>query len=305
MAFSGAVLCGGASRRMGRDKALLVIDGVTMAARVADALWAAGAQEVYAVGGDAPGLGSQGLVVVPDDDAGAGPFAATLTALRVAAAPVVLVVSCDLSHPDPMAMAATVAALEASATGVVLAVPMVAGHRQWTHAAWRVEALPALVKARARGVGSVKRASEDVSSIDLHGIPPAALADADTPADLPRIPRGEGSVREMDVPEIDVTELAKQRNLGAPLIDVREDDEYAEARVPGALHIPLALVGERMSEVPTEGTVYVICARGGRSAKAVEHYRAQGIDAVNVAGGTLGWIDAGLPTLSGDETSPG
>jgi rhodanese-related sulfurtransferase len=28
----------------------------------------------------------------------------------------------------------------------------------------------------------------------------------------------------------------------------------------------------------------------------VAHYRAQGIDAVNVAGGTLAWIDAGQPT---------
>ncbi len=43
----------------------------------------------------------------------------------------------------------------------------------------------------------------------------------------------------------------------------------------------------------------MICARGGRSAKAAEHYRSLGIDAVNVAGGTLAWIDAGLPTDSG------
>jgi len=99
----------------------------------------------------------------------------------------------------------------------------------------------------------------------------------------------------MDIPEIDVVTLAAQRAGGAPLIDVREDDEYAEAHVAGAQHIPLGEVVERISEVPTEGTVYVICARGGRSAKAVEHYRAQGIDAVNVAGGTLGWIDAGQP----------
>lgn len=102
-----------------------------------------------------------------------------------------------------------------------------------------------------------------------------------------------------DIPEIDVQELAAKREDGAPLIDVREDDEFAAARVPGAQHIPLGQVAERIDEVPREGTVYVICARGGRSAKAVEHYRAQGIDAVNVAGGTLGWIDAGLPTERG------
>jgi rhodanese-related sulfurtransferase len=98
-----------------------------------------------------------------------------------------------------------------------------------------------------------------------------------------------------DVPEIDVTELAARRTEDAPLIDVREPDEYAAARVPGAHLIPLGEVVERIDEVPTEGTVYVICARGGRSAKAVEHFRSLGIDAVNVAGGTLGWIDAGLP----------
>ena len=107
-----------------------------------------------------------------------------------------------------------------------------------------------------------------------------------------------------DIPEIDVTELADRRAAGAPLIDVREDDEYAEARVAGARHIPLGEVVERVDEVPRDGTVYVICARGGRSGKAVEFYRSQGIDAVNVAGGTLGWIDAGLPTESGSGATP-
>lgn len=99
----------------------------------------------------------------------------------------------------------------------------------------------------------------------------------------------------MDIPEIDVTELAARRATGAPLIDVREPGEFEQARVAGAHLIPLGEVPDRVDEVPREGTVYVICARGARSAKAVEHYRSRGIDAVNVAGGTLEWIDAGLP----------
>ena len=115
---------------------------------------------------------------------------------------------------------------------------------------------------------------------------------------------GTGSLRPMEIPEIDVTELAARRTDGATLIDVREDWEFAELHLPDARHIPLGEVVERIDEVPATGeTVYVICARGARSAKAVEHYRGQGIDAVNVAGGMLGWIAAGLPTApTGDET---
>jgi rhodanese-related sulfurtransferase len=107
-----------------------------------------------------------------------------------------------------------------------------------------------------------------------------------------------------EIPEIDVVELAARRADGAPVIDVRENDEFTEARVPGARHIPLGEVVERIDEVPTEGTVYVICARGGRSARAVAHFRTQGIDAVNVAGGTLGWIDAGYPIEAGSGAAP-
>jgi rhodanese-related sulfurtransferase len=103
----------------------------------------------------------------------------------------------------------------------------------------------------------------------------------------------------MDIPEIDVVELADRRADGAPVVDVREDDEYAEARVPGAQHIPLGELPDRVGEVQAEGTVYLICGSGPRSAKATEFLRAQGIDAVNVAGGTRGWIAEGFPTESG------
>ena len=103
----------------------------------------------------------------------------------------------------------------------------------------------------------------------------------------------------MTVPEIDVAELARARESGAPLIDVRELDEWEEFRAPGAQLIPLGQVPERLDEVPTDGTVYVICKSGGRSAKAVEFLRAQGIDAVNVAGGSLAWREAGNPVESG------
>ena len=103
------------------------------------------------------------------------------------------------------------------------------------------------------------------------------------------------------VPEIDVTELARLRADGATLIDVREPDEYEAAHVPGAQPIPLGTVPDRIAEVPADGSVYVICAMGGRSLKAAEFYRANGIDAINVGGGTKAWIEAGQPVSTGSE----
>jgi rhodanese-related sulfurtransferase len=103
----------------------------------------------------------------------------------------------------------------------------------------------------------------------------------------------------MTVPEVDVAELARAREAGAPLIDVRQPAEWEEFRAPGAVLVPLAEVPERVGEVPAGSTVYVICRSGARSAKAVEYLRAQGIDAVNVAGGTVAWRDAGHRVESG------
>jgi rhodanese-related sulfurtransferase len=105
----------------------------------------------------------------------------------------------------------------------------------------------------------------------------------------------------MDVPEIDIAELARLRAEGVPVIDVREPDEYTAAHVPGATLIPLGTVPDNLELLPTKGTVCVICAKGARSLKAAEFYRAKGIDAINVAGGTTAWVDAGHAVSTGME----
>jgi rhodanese-related sulfurtransferase len=105
----------------------------------------------------------------------------------------------------------------------------------------------------------------------------------------------------VDVPEIDIAEAARRHEAGTPVIDVREPEEYAEGHVPGAPLIPLGSLPGRVGEVPTDGQVLVICKMGGRSAQAVDHLRSHGIDAVNIAGGTMGWIDAGHQVVTGTE----
>ncbi len=101
------------------------------------------------------------------------------------------------------------------------------------------------------------------------------------------------------VPSVSVDELEAATATGAPLVDVRERDEYVAGHVPGAKLIPLGEVVERVEEVDTTGPVYVICASGNRSAKAVQWYRRQGIDARNVSGGTQAWVTSGKPTAFG------
>ena len=101
------------------------------------------------------------------------------------------------------------------------------------------------------------------------------------------------------VPEVQVQELAEAQARGAPLIDVREPDEYEAVHVPGALLIPLGEVMARVQEVPRDEPVYVICATGNRSVRAAQWYRSQGIDAHNVAGGTKAWVESGKPTAQG------
>lgn len=101
------------------------------------------------------------------------------------------------------------------------------------------------------------------------------------------------------VPAIDVTDLAAELARGAPLVDVRQPDEFEEAHIAGARLIPLGEVPDRAAEIPTDGTVYVVCRSGGRSGRAVEFLRHQGIDAVNVTGGMIAWADAGNAVETG------
>jgi rhodanese-related sulfurtransferase len=94
---------------------------------------------------------------------------------------------------------------------------------------------------------------------------------------------------------ITVQQLRERSDV--PLIDVREVDEFAAGRVPGAINIPMSVIGERLDDLP-DGAFDVICAVGGRSGRVVEALEARGYDVTNVDGGTNGWIAAGYPVES-------
>jgi molybdopterin-guanine dinucleotide biosynthesis protein A len=200
--FSGAVLAGGRSRRMGRDKAFVEVDGIPMIERVAAALEEAGAAEIRITGGDQDRLEALGLIVDPDAEPYAGPLAALIASLEHAHHDTVFVLACDLPRVSAGAIGSILDALGEDDA----AVPTDAERRQWLHGVWRRRCLPTLRAAYEAGERAIHRAAEDLDVRIVAGVAPAVLADADSPGDL----AGSPYPAPMHIAEIDIDELTSQ-----------------------------------------------------------------------------------------------
>jgi rhodanese-related sulfurtransferase len=97
--------------------------------------------------------------------------------------------------------------------------------------------------------------------------------------------------------EVTIEELEDVIKRGGFVLDVREQDEWNEGHVPGAHHIPLGELENRIDEVEDGSRVFVICRSGKRSLQGADILESNGIDAVSVAGGTLGWIESGREVI--------
>lgn len=105
----------------------------------------------------------------------------------------------------------------------------------------------------------------------------------------------------MSYDEIDLDMFAARRDeAGTVVIDVREPDEYTGGHVPGAVNIPLGQLAARTGEIP-DGDVLAICKSGARSLQGAEVLAASGRTVSSVAGGTMGWIQAGRQVVTGDQ----
>ncbi len=83
----------------------------------------------------------------------------------------------------------------------------------------------------------------------------------------------------------------------AIILDVREEHEWKEQHIAGAIHIPLAQVESRVSELEQykDSNVVVQCRSGKRSAKAASSLKAAGFTKVfNLTGGIIAWGESGL-----------
>lgn len=116
-AVTGVVLAGGASRRMGRDKAALDLGGRPLLAWAVDALRAA-FDEVVVVGPAERATLVPNVPVVADAYPGQGPLGGIATALRQLGAGRIFVAACDMPFLSP-ALARYLAELAPEAAAVV------------------------------------------------------------------------------------------------------------------------------------------------------------------------------------------
>ncbi|MCP3853797.1 MAG: rhodanese-like domain-containing protein [Actinomycetia bacterium] len=101
-----------------------------------------------------------------------------------------------------------------------------------------------------------------------------------------------------EIPEVDVAEAARRQGAGSAIIDVREADEWAKIHARDAMLFPLSELQNHVADLP-RGELLMLCRSGGRSMKAAELLASQGFSCANIAGGTMAWVEAGLPTESG------
>lgn len=97
----------------------------------------------------------------------------------------------------------------------------------------------------------------------------------------------------MTLPTIDVSHARRLIDEGAVLVDIREFDEHARERVPGARHHALS----RLSSIDTQGATAVIfhCRSGARTAGNAQRLAASvECDAYILEGGIDAWRKAGL-----------
>jgi molybdenum cofactor guanylyltransferase len=181
---TGVVLCGGISRRMGADKALIEVAGVAMAERVARALAAGGCEPVAFVGGDPSRLARFGRPVHADRWPGEGPLGGVLTALAVADGDDVLAAACDLPFLDAATVAKLLAPGTEGRTGPVDVVVARTERIEPALAWWSAPARDEITRHWDRGVRALHEVIAALRAVEV-AVDPAALRNVNAPSELP------------------------------------------------------------------------------------------------------------------------
>ena len=106
------------------------------------------------------------------------------------------------------------------------------------------------------------------------------------------------------VKETNVADVKRRIDAGEKfvLVDVREESEWAQGHLPGAIHLGKGIIERDMEQrVPDTGAKIILyCGGGFRSALAADNLQKMGYTHVeSMDGGWKGWIGAALPTQKG------
>ncbi|HBT33397.1 MAG TPA: rhodanese [Pusillimonas sp.] len=89
-------------------------------------------------------------------------------------------------------------------------------------------------------------------------------------------------------------QLANQNN--GVFIDVRSHEKFKGGSIPQAKNIPAADIEAKMSTLPKDKPIIIVCEHGRESATVAGKLRKNGFsEAVALEGGLRKWIDAGMP----------
>ena len=185
------ILAGGASTRMGADKAFLAYEGTPLITRVHSVLAPLFAEVLIAAGTETPGRGPFPAHTLYDAAPGLGPLAGLVAGLKAAKTPWLFMVACDMPHLDPKVIARVVAE---RGPGIMAVVPESAGGLESCHALYAKTALPAIEAAMAEGERAPHRLfrrldARIVPKAEIAGLDPTfrSLANLNTPDDLKRV----------------------------------------------------------------------------------------------------------------------
>ncbi len=96
--------------------------------------------------------------------------------------------------------------------------------------------------------------------------------------------------------EISVAEGYKKHQQGAFFLDVRSQAEWNQVHIAKSILIPLDELQGRMSELPRDQDIVVVCASGVRSKEGVTILRQVGFSRAScMSGGLQAWEAAGYP----------
>ena len=107
--------------------------------------------------------------------------------------------------------------------------------------------------------------------------------------------------RELErITSISAARAADAARAGGVILDVRSQAEWDAGHIPGAEHVPLGSLPDRLDALRADRPIVVHCQGGGRSAVAASLLAASGVkDVANLAGGFAEWSSTGLPVERG------